>query len=99
MSGADPERQYYLSMDASKYAMGGVLFQLHDVPAGTEATDRHQADERIIMFLSFRFSDTETRYGTTDREALAIVICLAEVKWLIIGSKYPVKLYTDHQVL
>ena len=51
------------------------------------------------MFLSFRFSNTEMQYGTINREVLAIVICLVEIKWLVISSKYPVKLYTDHQAL
>ncbi len=31
-----------------------------------------------------------------EREALAVVRCLAEVRWLVIGSEYPIKLYTDH---
>jgi RNase H-like domain found in reverse transcriptase/Integrase zinc binding domain len=99
MSGADPKQQYHLATDASKYGTGGVLFQLHGEPAGTEAQPRYRSKERIIMFMSFRLSDPETRYGTTDREALAVVRALAEVRWLVIGSPYPVKLYTDHQAL
>src|SRR5437762_9342352 len=99
MSGADPKLQYHLSTDASKYGIGGVLFQLHDTTTGTEAGPEHRANERIIMFISFCLADTETHYGMTDREALAIIRSLAEVRWLVIGSPYPVKLYTDHQSL
>ena len=99
MSGADPNLQYHLATDASKYGLGGVLFQHYDEPVGTEAQPRYRSKERIIMFMSFRLSDAETRYGNTDREALAVVRGLAEVRWLVIGSPHPVKLYTDHQAL
>jgi hypothetical protein len=99
MSSADPKKQYHLSTDASKYGLGGVLFQLHDIPEGTEASPKHYDRERIIMFISFKLSDMESRYGNTEREALAVVHCLAEVRWLVIGSPYSVKLYTDHQAL
>ena len=63
----------------SKYRIGGVLFQLHDTPMGTEARLQHRVNKQIIMFISFHLADAETRYGMTDREALAIVRCLAEV--------------------
>ena len=96
MSGADPKLQYHLSTDTSKYGIRGVLFQLHDTPTGMEAGPQHRANERIIMFISFRLADAETHYGTTDREALAVVRYLAEVHWLVIGSPHLVKLYTDH---
>ena len=29
----------------------------------------------------------------------AVVRCLAEVKWLVMGNDYPVMVYTDHEVL
>lgn len=51
------------------------------------------------MFMSFRFNDAETRYDNTEREALAAVRCLAETRWLVTGSAYPTKLYTDHSAL
>ncbi len=41
MAGADPERQFHLCTDASKRGVGGILLQLQDVPAGTEADARH----------------------------------------------------------
>ena len=99
MAGADPELQYHLVADASQRCIGGAIFQLKGVPAGTEASPKFQSNERIIMFLSFRLNDAETRYVNSERECLAIVRCLAEVRWLVIGSKYPVKIYTDHNAL
>ena len=99
MGGADPAVQYHLATDASKWCLGGVLFQLVDAPPGTEATHSYKEHICIIMFMSFRLEDAETRYDTTEREALAVVRCLAEVRWLVTGSEYPTKLYTDHSAL
>ena len=47
------------------------------------------------MFLSFRLSDAETRYSNPERECLAVVKCLAEVRWMVMGSKFPVTIYSD----
>ena len=99
MSGSDPNLQYHLAVDASQEAVGGCLFQLHGAKPGTEATLRFQLNERIIMFLSFRLNNAETRYSNSEREYLAVVRCLAEVKWLVMDNKYPVILYSDHEAL
>ena len=99
MSGADPELQYHLACDASINALGGILFQIQDSKPGTTISPKHRKNERIIMFMSFRLNDAETRYDTTEREALAVVRCLAEVRWLVIGSPHPTRVYTDHQAL
>ena len=99
MGGADPAVQYHLATDASKWCLGGVLFQLVDAPPGIKATHSYKENIQIIMFMSFRLEDAETRYDTTERKALAVVQCLAEVRWLVTASKYPTKLYTDHSTL
>lgn len=49
--------------------------------------------------MSFQFLPAETRYHTTEREALSVLKCLEEARWLVKGSPYPVELYTDHQAL
>ena len=87
MAGADPPLQYHLAVDASDEAVGGCLFQLQGVTPGTEATPKFLPNEKIIMFLSFRLIDTESRYVNSERECLAVVRCLAEVKWLVIGNE------------
>jgi RNase H-like domain found in reverse transcriptase len=97
--GGDDARQYHLSTDASKEGMGGVLFQLLGVPVGTVAASKYRPDERIICFISQRFAPAETRYSTTEREALAVVRCLREVRHRVLGSPHPLMLYTDHQAL
>ena len=99
MAGSDPSKQHHLCCDASKTGIGGVVFQLADVPPGTEASGTIKDQLRIQMFISFKLSDVETRYTTTEREALAVVRCLAEIRWLIMGSPHPTKVYTDHDAL
>jgi hypothetical protein len=99
MASVDLKLQYHLAVDASKRATGGVLFQLHDVPAGTQAGPEHRAFERIIMFMSFRISDAESRYSNSEREALAVIRNLAEVRWLVTASPHPTMVYTDHEAL
>lgn len=101
MAPADPTLQYHLAVDASKRGLGGALFQLHGIEPHTEATNsqEHREAERIIHFLSFRLEDAERRYTNPEREALAVVKGLAEVKWMITCSPYPVYVYTDHQAL
>ena len=80
LSGVDENLQMHLATDASKYGLGGVLFQLPGEPPGTPAEEKHKRISRIIMFLSFKLEEAETRYPTTEREALAVVRCLAEFK-------------------
>jgi hypothetical protein len=99
MAGADQDLQFHLATNASDTAAGGCLFQVYGVLTGTTLTPKHRANEKIIMLMSFRFNDAETRYHTTEREALAVVRCLAEVRWLVIGNKFPVMIYSDHNAL
>ena len=94
--GGDETQQYHLMTDASTYAIGGVLFQLPNIPAGTTMSVAMRKKRKIIMFISKWLLPAETRYSTTEREALAILRCLEEVRWLILGSPYPTKVYTDH---
>ena len=54
---------------------------------------------RIIMFISKCLESAETRYTTTEQEALVVVRCLAEVRWHVLGATYPTKVYTDHSAL
>jgi len=71
--GGDPTPQYYLACDASGFAYGGVLFQLMDQPVGTVMSSKLVGAMRIIQIISKKFLDAETRYHTTEWEALAII--------------------------
>ena len=79
MRGADPAVQYHLATEASKWCLRVVLFQLGDASPGTQATYSYKENIRIVMFMFFWLKDTETRYDTTEREALAVVRFLAKV--------------------
>ncbi len=72
---------------------------MEGVEAGTEATPKFRMDERINMFISFRLFDAKTRYVNLKRECLAIIRCLSEVNWLVIGSRFLVLIYSDHRAL
>jgi len=97
--GGDPARQYHLACDASGFAYGGVLFLLADQPMGTVMSSKLIGSMRIVQFISKKFLDAETRYHTTEREALAIVRCLEETRWLVNENRHPVLIYTDHECL
>jgi hypothetical protein len=98
--GGDPTFQYHLSTDASSYAYGGILFQLPTLPAGTILDKTNKDHMRIVQFISKAFSDPETRYHTTEREGLAVIRCLEEVRWLVMQAMdIPVIVYTNHKSL
>lgn len=85
-------------MDASQTGLGGVLFHL---PDGTKPGDeynqrKHWDGLEIIMFISFRLTDAQTRLTNPEREMLAVVEGLKETKWMTMGSPFPIKIYTDH---
>lgn len=99
MSGIDESLQMNLATDALKYGLGRVLFQLPGEPPRTEAIEKHKHIFRMVMFMSFKLEDEETRYHTTEREAFAVVRCMAEVKCFIMGHLYATMLYSNHQAL
>lgn len=60
--------------------MPAMLFQLQGAPSGIEAYPKFGSQEWINIFLSFKLADAETRYVNSEREYLAVVHCLSEVK-------------------
>ena len=74
--------QFVLDTDASAFAIGGVLSQVHD------------GEERVIAYGSKALSKPERNYCVTRRELLAIVVFLRKYRHYIGGSK--VKVRTDH---
>jgi hypothetical protein len=51
------------------------------------------------MYLSFALTGVETWYTTTEKEVLAILCCLEEARWLVLGLNHPVLVYTDHMAV
>ncbi len=99
MTEANSAAQYHLVIDASKRDVSEVLFQLKEVFIETEATLKLLLNERIVMFLSFRLENAEIRYFNSERKCLAVIKCLAEIKWLIIENDHSVLIYSDHEAL
>jgi hypothetical protein len=78
------EAPFILECDASDRAVGSILSQ------------EVNGELRPVAFMSHALSETERNYEVHDRELLAIMIALDEWRHLLIGSKEPVKIWTDH---
>ncbi len=79
-------RRFILATDASDCGIGGVLAQ--------EDADARQ---RPILFVSRKLLPAETRYTTTEREALAVVTCVNKLRHYLLGRRFT--LLTDHDAL
>ncbi len=99
LSGGDLKIQYHLATDASKTGQGGVLFPLPTTPGQADACRIDTNEYDCVMFLSYQLTSAESNYHTTELEGYAVLKCLDEIRWLVIGSPSPVKVYTDHQAL
>lgn len=81
----DFSQPFYLNTDASTAAIGGELFQ------------HINGHRHTLGYVSRTLKPAETRYTTTEQEALAIVYCCAKFRQYIIGHK--VIAQTDHHAL
>ena len=73
--------------DASNFGIGAALLQSHN---GTNKMNLISANSRL-------FTQAELRLSTLMRECTAIIYTLAENEFLILGSKHPTVLFTDHK--
>jgi hypothetical protein len=94
-----PTHPLHLATDASQTGTRAYLFQLPTHPAVTLATEVPLEDQQVILFMSYRMTETETRYTATEREALAVIKCLADCEHYLRETRFAVKLYTDHSAL
>ncbi|CAF1317570.1 unnamed protein product [Rotaria sordida] len=81
----DLSTPFVLTTDASDIGIGGILRQ--DTPNGT----------KINYFKSRVLNDTERKYDTFEKEALAIFWCISELRPYIGDSNFIVE--TDHKPL
>ena len=72
---------------ASKFGFGGLLLQSH---LGTNKMNRLSENSKF-------FTQAEPRLSTLLREYTAIIYKLTEYEFLILESKYPTVLFTDHK--
>ena len=83
----DPNQPFYAMCDASNFGIGAALLQSHN---GTNKMNLISANSRL-------FTQSELRLSTLMRECTAIIYTLTEYEFLILGSKHPTVLFTDHK--
>jgi RNase H-like domain found in reverse transcriptase len=81
----DPARPFVVTTDASDYGIGGVLEQ--EWPDGAHP----------VAYVSRKLSDPERNYPTHDRELLAIIHVVMELRCYLHGSTFTIQ--TDHHPL
>jgi transposase InsO family protein len=79
----DPTREAIIQTDASFYGWGFVVSQLSD-----------EGVEHPVSMESGRFTDTETRYTTTEKEFYAILMAFRRTKHLLVQVHS--RVITDH---
>lgn len=81
----DFSKQFILTTDASKYAIGAVLSQIQN------------GSEHPICYASRTLNDHEINYSTIEQELLAIVFGTKYFRPYLFGRKF--KIVTDHKPL
>ena len=84
----DPELPGIVEADASDRGIGGVYSQVQE-----------NGKLRPVAFYSRKLSPAGLNYEIHDKELLAIVECFKQWRVYLEGSKYQVKVYTDHKNL
>ena len=79
----DFDKKFYLETDASKYAVGGVLYQLDE-----------KEFKRPIMWMGRKLAKPEVNYCTRDQELLAVLYCIERCRMYLYGRHFIVR--TDH---
>ena len=83
----DPNQPFYAMGNASIFGIGAALLQSHN---GTNKMNLISANSRL-------FTQAELRLSTLMRECTAIIYTVTECEFLILGSKHPTVLFTDHK--
>lgn len=82
----DYNKPYYLNTDASRIAIGGVLYQIAD-----------NGDHNVVLFMNRTLNKSEQNYSVFELECLSVVWCLKRVRHYVMGSKVHIK--TDNLAL
>jgi hypothetical protein len=86
---ADFSKPFYMRMDASDFAIGGVLFQMEEHNA--------QLVERLAAFQGRKYKGAEQNYSIREKELLAILFGLRV--WRVYLLDKPFIVETDHKSL
>ena len=84
---SEPHKPFFSMCDASNFGIRAALLQSH---SGTNKMNLISANLRLFTQVEFRLS-------TFMRECTAIIYTLTEYEFLILGSKHPTVLFTDHK--
>ena len=84
----DMERQYIIHTDASNEAVGAILSQKDE-----------NNNEYVIAYASKLFKNYEKHMGISEKEMAGVVFGIKEFRPYIFGSRYKVKVVTDHKAL
>ena len=79
-------KPFELEVNASQFAIGAILFQ--HIPDGLP---------HPISYYSHALSATEHGYDVYDQELLTIILGLKRWQHLLLGTKHPIKIYTDYK--
>jgi RNase H-like domain found in reverse transcriptase len=79
----DPSKPYVVTTDARNHGIGGVLEQ------------EWEDGNHPVVFISWKLNDAEKNYPTHDRELLAIVHVVKELRCYLHGTSFVVRTY-DH---
>ena len=96
--GGDVTRRFYVSMTTSTQSFGAVFFQLtreDEEEVERSGSKYPRGKERVVQFISQNFADPETRYPILEREYLAALRTLEEVRYHVLQSPFPVVLYVS----
>ena len=83
----DFEQEFLVQTDASENGLGIVLSQV-----GADG------EEHPVLFLSKKLNETEKRYGTTEKECLALVWGIKKLHCYLDGKRR-FRIQTDHNPL
>ena len=86
LAAPDWEREFHVTVDASGWCLGAVLWQEDD-----------ERRERPIYYASRQMNPAEINYTTTEREALAMIYACKKFRHYLLG--YKVIFHTDHDAL
>jgi hypothetical protein len=84
----DPGKPIHLETDASVFAIASILSQPGE---GQEKRPWHP-----VAFYSRKLEPAEQNYETHDQELLAIVKCFVHWRHYLEGSRFPIKVLSDH---
>ena len=82
-----PNQPFYAICNASNFCIGAALLQSHN----------RRNKMNLISANSRLFTQAELRLSTLMRKCTAIIYTLTEYEFLILGSKHPTVLFTDHK--